>query len=66
VTDFVNVCGLYRRETNSGRVVHFGTWGKTRIYLVPNERSDEPAYWLAIRSEDYDINRHGPKVEVAR
>ena len=37
VSDFVNVCGLYRREAKSGRVVHFGTWGKTRIYMNAND-----------------------------
>ena len=72
MADFVNVCGLYRCEAKSGRVVHFGTWGKTRIYVTENERATpasieagtQPEYWLAIRHEDYDPAKHGPKLEV--
>ena len=63
MSDFINVCGLYRREGKSGRVVHFGTWAGTRVYLVENERGDEPAYWLAVRYEDYAAaNGAHPKI----
>lgn len=58
---FVNVAGLYERQTNSGKRLWFGKWGsKLRVYLFANERGGEPAFWLAIRVEDYDVKRDGP------
>lgn len=60
---FVNVAGLYEHTSTTGRTVYAGTWAGTRVYLVPNERGDEPAYWLAVRYEDYDAaNGAHPKI----
>lgn len=60
---FVNVAGLYEHTSTTGRTVYAGTWGATRVYLMPTGLATGPTYWLAVRAEDYDVKRHGPRVE---
>jgi hypothetical protein len=57
---FVTVTGLYERRSNSGRLVYFGQWGQLRLYLFPHDGA--PAFWLAVRAEDYNPQAHGPAV----
>ena len=57
---FVCVAGLYERTSTTGRTVYVGTWGKTRLYLLPHDANNGPAWWLAVRAADYDPDQHGP------
>lgn len=56
---FVCVAGLYAKTAQSGRVVYVGMWHGKRVYLLPCDANNGPAWWLAVRAEDYDPANHG-------
>lgn len=60
---FVNVAGLYEHTSTTGRTVYAGTWGKTRVYLMPSGLATGPTWWLAVRAEDWQPGMHGPVIE---